>query len=178
MGFHNCHQTSLQFITGTFIPGFSSFLAFFYVFILFLVSTWVSLCSPRLLLCSLGASEDIKKHLSLKRRHFVRVTSCLEGARGGQSNIPSMLGANGRAKTNNTPHSCVCVCVYTVCMCVSVRFVFHKCLFVPQSKALSLQAIWTRPLAESWAAGIWTSPLSPSPLLHLLAPCSQMYPQY
>lgn len=54
----------------------------------------------------------IKVFVSEFSLHFVGVTSCLKGTKGGQSNIPSTLEANGWANMNNTLCSCVCVSVH------------------------------------------------------------------
>lgn len=82
-----------------------------------------------------------------KERHFVGVTSCLKGPRGGRSNIPSTLGANGWANTNNTLHSCVCVCV---------------CLYICERQILSSTSVSLSPPSPNPSSQ--RPPLSPDHL--------------
>lgn len=109
MGCHDYYHTSLQFITSISSPVYLLLCCFFHLSVLIFLFFFsdVSLLSPS----NLWPPEHKWSCFSLKRRHFAGVTSCLKGTIGGQSNIPSMLGANGWANMNNTLHSCVCVCV-------------------------------------------------------------------
>lgn len=115
MGCHDYYHASLQFITSISSPVYLLLCCFFHLS--FLISLFFLLQYLSSLSFQSVAPEHIWSCFSLKRRHFVGVTSCLKGTRGGQSNIPSMLGANGWANMNNTLHSCVCECV---CVCLYI----------------------------------------------------------
>lgn len=175
MDFHDCLQTNLQFITSISSPVYLPLCSF--VYLSFMLSLFFSSRSVPFLAVE-SVAEHIWSRFSLKRQHFVGVTSCLKGTRGGQSIILSMLGANGWANTNNTSHSCVCASVH-----LRDRFCRPQVSLCPPVKGpLSPGHLDTAVGGElsCWNPDL-SCPLSLYPLLHPLAPdsqASQMYPPY